>query len=374
MKSGGVGMKWQQKPRHKRMAGLSLVELMVAIGLGVIISTGVLNVFIASKRGYYEDEQMANLQENARFALRTLRRELMMAGYMGGSISVKNQLDPVPCKVLPSEVTVLPPDVDNDCAADWAATASVPVEVEGDVAAGYGDKCAADVVPGTDVFALRRTADEFTIEDGELNPDAAIDNKRLYFVRDPSQPDMDAYVTNGVGVNGIPGKATPSSQVYASEYFAKTFFIRDYSVDPGDGIPCLAMASLTGAPAMQTDCLVEGVEDMQIVFGIDTTGMDPPETDPVSTVTADRIPDKYVDVPTPDACADGKYVADEDEYRRITSATIYLLVRSVGEVQGHFDTKSYTLGNKVVPAKVNDRHLRRVFSTTVRMPNITNLE
>ncbi|WP_097462272.1 PilW family protein [Mangrovitalea sediminis] len=63
--------------------GLSLVELMIALVLGLIISLGVINIFIQSKNTYQTQDAISQVQENARFALDFLARDIRMAGYTG---------------------------------------------------------------------------------------------------------------------------------------------------------------------------------------------------------------------------------------------------------------------------------------------------
>lgn len=341
MPKGAVAARGARLVSRRRMAGLSLVELMIALGLGVIISAGVLNVFIASKKGYYEDEQTANMQENARFALRILRRELSLAGYMAGAISIQEQTAPPK------------PIVGTDCSAGWALSATVPMEFANNVAASYSQKCVSNVVDGTDVLAIRRAADDYTIEDGVLKPGATTAGNRIYFVRDAT-PLSDAanpnFLVSGNTLSGLPQKNMDG--LYAAEYLVKSFYVRDYSSAVGDGIPCLVMASLDDSPAMKSDCLVEGVEDFQVEFGIDDGVVD-------TAQPLDRVPNRYLDDPSVDDVRNG-----------VTSVTLYVLVRSTGEIQGYNDEKTYQLGTKAIAAKVNDHHYRRVFNTTLRIPNI----
>jgi len=67
----------------RRMAGLSLVELMIAMVIGLVVMLGVVQVFAASRESYRLSEGMARVQENSRFAMDTLQRELRMAGHFG---------------------------------------------------------------------------------------------------------------------------------------------------------------------------------------------------------------------------------------------------------------------------------------------------
>ena len=63
--------------------GLSLIELMVAMLIGLILIAGIGNIFIDSKRTYSFQQGLARIQENGRMALEFLGRDIRMAGYTG---------------------------------------------------------------------------------------------------------------------------------------------------------------------------------------------------------------------------------------------------------------------------------------------------
>ena len=63
--------------------GLNLVELMVAMLIGTILMAGVFSIMISSKRAYNVQSDLNHLQENARFAMGFLVKDLRMAGYFG---------------------------------------------------------------------------------------------------------------------------------------------------------------------------------------------------------------------------------------------------------------------------------------------------
>ncbi|MCD9096111.1 PilW family protein [Luteimonas fraxinea] len=66
-----------------REAGVSLIELMVALLIGSLLLLGVLQIFEASRVSYQLSTGLARNQENARFAMDFLQRELRMAGHLG---------------------------------------------------------------------------------------------------------------------------------------------------------------------------------------------------------------------------------------------------------------------------------------------------
>ncbi len=69
--------------RNLGQQGMSLVELLVAMVIGLVLLGGVYQVFTGSTTSSRENQQFSRLQENARFAMEILGREIRVAGYAG---------------------------------------------------------------------------------------------------------------------------------------------------------------------------------------------------------------------------------------------------------------------------------------------------
>ena len=68
---------------RKHALGLSLIELMIALLIGSILMLGVIQVFSASRNAYQLSQGMARVQENGRFAMDYLQRDVRMVGHYG---------------------------------------------------------------------------------------------------------------------------------------------------------------------------------------------------------------------------------------------------------------------------------------------------
>ncbi len=66
--------------RRSRMAGLSLVELMIALVLGLLVVSGALAIFISNRQTYRATEQLGRVQENSRVAFELMSRDIREAG------------------------------------------------------------------------------------------------------------------------------------------------------------------------------------------------------------------------------------------------------------------------------------------------------
>src|SRR4051812_44654686 len=69
--------------RSLRSRGFSLVELMVAMALGLVVVGGVVSVLMANKRSYRANEGLAQVQETARTAYELIARDVRQSGTTG---------------------------------------------------------------------------------------------------------------------------------------------------------------------------------------------------------------------------------------------------------------------------------------------------
>jgi type IV pilus assembly protein PilW len=80
-------------PTSRRQAGLTLIELMVAMVLGLVVAAGIISVFLSTSSSHRVQTQLARLQEDGRFAVTRLVQDLRMANaqYCTHSGGVNNQ-------------------------------------------------------------------------------------------------------------------------------------------------------------------------------------------------------------------------------------------------------------------------------------------
>lgn len=312
--------------RAARCAGLSLVELLVALAIGVALSFAAVNVLLHSKQSYFAAEELARIQDNGRYALRYLSHELAMAGYLATELpatDIKTKLHGSSCFDHLLVTTVALEHLDDVSRAGLAAggTATLPADC----------LLPGKHVPTSDVLLTRRAA--------SAPAAGAVDSSAIYLWITPTheQPQTQR------GGDGV----TSANDLW--EYRPQVLFLRDYSVVAGDGTPALCRKRLgrSSNRMAPTQCLLEGVENMQIEFGIDDDG--------------DRRADRFE--PAPDA----------EDLRRAVAARIYLLLRSLNPIAGHIDDRAYALGATFV-APAMDRYYRRLMQTTVLLRNPAGLK
>ena len=69
--------------RRYYQRGLTLLELLVAITLGLAVITGTIQIYLSTSQTYRTQEALSRIQENGRYALEVLTREIRMATYTG---------------------------------------------------------------------------------------------------------------------------------------------------------------------------------------------------------------------------------------------------------------------------------------------------
>ncbi len=317
--------------------GLTLVELMVALALGVLLSAAMVNAYVVAKRHYFHEEQIARLQENGRYALRLLTRELDMVGFWGGATDIQ---------------ALSPESVDGDCGDQpWALEASNSLDFIDDVQEadslmttieGIEISCldATTLQLATDVLVVKRSASAPSWEEGVTAANLTLSSIPGWYLRVANSHANRWVQLRPIDLPSRPAEAEPSAYW---EAVSKILFIQRFGVaaNAGEMLPTLCMKVLAGS-GMTTRCLAEGIENLQLEFGVDTDG--------------DGTANRFIANPTAQQLA------------RASLARIYLLVRSVEPIASHRDTKQYVLGRTIVPA-YGDNYLRRVFTTTVRLRN-----
>ncbi|MBE7422839.1 MAG: PilW family protein [Zoogloeaceae bacterium] len=369
--------------RHRRavpgrapQAGLSLVELMVGLAIGLVLSLGLVVMLSGTSRNFKVQDDFARLQENGALALRYLLDDVRTAGFYGWAASV-GSIDPT----LRAAIAIA-----NDCGAavnapGAALNMELPISVDNtltpaSVAAAYPCITGNNFLSGSPVIALRgapgyrvwdRNNNDNLLDDLTAEPNFA---NTIYVQSSPAQ-DPNTIIFQGSGYAALRASGqhrayTPSSGVVCAlcegpvfEYQSHVYYIRPCSRptppatdcspagtdDGGRSIPTLVRHELVGT-VMQLTPLVEGVERLTLLYGVDDN--------------QDGIPDRYTGNP-----------AGLGE--SITAVRIDVLVRTTTRTAGYDDAgKTYNLGGGVVftcTPGVDCDFKRHVFSQTAQVRN-----
>jgi type IV pilus assembly protein PilW len=347
----------------ERMRGLTLVELMIAMVIGLIVLAGVAQVFATTRSTYRWSDGLSRIQENGRFALEFLSRDTRMAGYVGclsKTTPVANHLN-----------------TPNDYATDFVLGQHVSGHAYAGTAAAVTDWSPAlpanyfvdgEVVPDTDVLVIRR-GDEGThqvlppymptpsaalqVETGTgLNVNdivivADCKTADLFQITGPTDPDLTGTVNHNIGaVSQGPGNATQNlSKTYSGDaelfkLITRVYYIGRRNNDPANP-PALFRKELRQGVLVSEE-LVDGIESMQLLYGEDTDN--------------DGAPDLY------------RKADQVASWGTVKTVRIGLLARTPENVDPETDTRVYAVANTAV-GPFNDKRQRRVFTTTLQLRN-----
>lgn len=322
------------RSRTYRSSGFSLIELMVALTLGLLILTAVTSVFVATRNTQQELEKSSRQIENGRYAMQLISNDLRLAGFYGE------------IAVSPAAPTSLPAPCD---AGATNLAAAMGLHVQGYNGSSGNLSCISDYKTGTDVLVVRRASSCTSANPKEANCDDIISGAPYLQVSGcltdtaPSgQTTAPYYLLDTTTSNLTLKKVGCTSTAALRRYLTHIYFIANNN-NSGDGIPTLKRWEL-GSGIVP---LVEGVENLQVQYGIDAD---------ISGEPGNGTPDSYSSAP---ALA---------EWANVMSVKVDILSRNTESTPGFTDTKTYTLGDVVIPAQ-GDAYKRHAYGTTVHLAN-----
>jgi type IV pilus assembly protein PilW len=319
--------------------GFSLIELMVAMAIGLFLITGVLVVYVNGHRSQAAVDKQVEMVDNARFALETISADLRQAGVYGrvnfANVAASAALG-VP-KVTPG--TLAGVAFAGECAAGWVIDWTAPVRVLN--ANTYGGACMVNYWQG-DILETR-----YTLQTPVLAATLALAaNANQIFVNTTVK---NAQFFQGNNSPNPPAVLpAPSNGFTDHAYVLNAYYIARNSDNAADGIPSLHQVSLRPDGTVVDQVLLSGVENMRIQIGMGTDS------------NADGISDSFI------------YLNPAAVTTLIGADTvqIWLVVRSTEGVTG-IDTSrnnvSFAGGTINFP---NDGIRRNVVSTVVSLRNI----
>jgi type IV pilus assembly protein PilW len=282
-----------RQPLYRRQLGLTLIELMISIAIGLVVVGAVSYLYVGSKGAYRGNQSLARVQEAGRFALDSIARDVRRSGALGcgslasptsGAAVPVNILAPVPLAASAIQgfsvsAATVPPLATPP--AGWAVPPGAPAYWGGDVlqlqiATGVPVRMSdiPDTTQGDITIADNSTAD-FVAGDYALLADCASATVFQVVKTAPAAvaPATLVYYAAGTPVPPLTtGKAAFSLTSFPTlQHFDQvTYYL---GLAPGtagaNAMPALYRYSARSGKAEE---VVENVEDLDIVYGVDTTG------------------------------------------------------------------------------------------------------
>ena len=331
-----------------KQTGLSLIELMVASAIGLLLLLGVTTIVINSSRAHKEISALSQQLENGRYAMQILAEDIRHAGFYGQLFGA-----------IPTYTGATLPDPCTLTMSDLVAHLDLPVQGYDGPADASALSCLDDAnyVPFTDILVIRRAetrlADKASLDAGEVYIQSLPNDREINTGENAAAFDL---VTAG----------TPSTDAPIRKYRVDIYFISPCSTaadcvanaDGGNPIPTLKRLELTqvgGTTKMRMVPLVEGIENLQIDWGIDNSGDGAPnESDPGVSG------DDYLAIPT-----------SMDQWKNVVALHVYILARNIEASPGYTDQKTYSFGESGTDAP-GGNFKRHLYSGVVRLLNVSS--
>lgn len=322
-------------------SGVSLVEVMIAMLLGLLLLAGIMQVFSSSRQTYRVHEAVSRMQENGRMALEVISRDIRMAdfwGCSGGISNVVNNLDN-------SQPGFIDFGLGGIGGTNSPGTAPDTLVLRGGINSGL------PITPpfGPQPSASLGVATNNGLQQGDIVIISDCTNGDIFQVTN-ANPNGSGQLVHNTGVATTPGNFNVTnpgcpganahclSKVYGGD--ATVFSTQQiiYTIAPGsEGQPALFRNGLE---------FIDGIEDFQVLFGEDT---DAPGTAGFAIANYYVPADQIVDM------------------NSVVSIRFAVVMRSYEDnLSGSVAQNYIVLGTNRVSV---DRRLRQVYSSTVTVRN-----
>jgi len=346
------------KPRQQQ--GMTLIEIMVAVTISLILLSGVTTLMVSSKRSYNVQNDAARMQENARYAFDFIGNDLRMAGYFGCTGQT-----PPPPPGMSGTINSLQA-ADNGVNNNGVNGSDV-------LMVSYMDSSQA-------AFGIEHSADDHTLDNTPLSVDAEtaggttfnatnsghIDALDIVIVSDciGNEAHQVALVTENritlsspLSRNFNNGQQSFGAQLHP--FVTHRYFI-EKAMNPEDGwslyrdtpISNNNLPDFTATPvtSLETE-LIQGVESMQLRFGLDSDG--------------NGVPEQYVTANVINAMPVGTW-------QHVVSVQITLLMVSRERQDAEENVKVFQLDPEDAEYSPKDKRRRADFSATIWLRNNSN--
>jgi type IV pilus assembly protein PilW len=313
--------------------GFSLIELMIAITLGMVLVAGLSVLFSNSSQSGTEVNKSIRQIENGRYASELLAEDVNLAGYYGDLVtSGLSFVNSAPCATAVASL-----GWDN-------AAQQVPVAVTGLAAAEAAALgCLTDHKAGTSALIVRR------VDPTGIAP-ASVSAGNAYVQTSRCATDAFAtrFIVSGTAADFLLKNQACSGLNVVHRYVTRIYYVASCSECPGDTIPTLKRVELSGSQTVVTS-IAEGIDDIAFDYAFDTNG--------------DGMADVYL-------TGLNVAVAATNTWANVIGIRLNLLSRATEPSAGYADGKTYDLGLSGTRGPFTDGFKRRAYTMTARLNNV----
>jgi len=346
----------------KQQQGITLIELMIAVAISATLLGGLIEVYLGSKQSYNLVEESSRLQENGRFALDTMTREIRSADFWGclrkpDDTNLVNNLNMADAQydaaqhdfgeaITGFDNQRLDGVASNSDSISFGGAAGGDINVSSNPGQGAGES--ADANNGLaqyDIVIISDCSNGDIFQITNANPDTS---------------GSIVHNTGSVGEGNGPGNSnsSPDCNVANKHCLSKSYTDakiygvsrRGFDIRPGaNGNNALFQINDSGDATE----IIENVENMQILYGEDTDADD----------DIFNVPNQYVNA------TDIGYVdnANPGNIENAVTVRVALLLRGERNLLPATTTQTHQLLDTTITT--TDRNIYKIFSTTITIRN-----
>ncbi|MFJ1252334.1 PilW family protein [Cupriavidus sp. CuC1] len=335
----------QRIAKRHRQRGISLIELMVGLTLGLLLLTALGSLYFSTTQSRSEFSNSAEQVENGRYVVDTVGREIELAGFFGAAsvASGATVASPALCATTPGALGFV------------SAPATVPLGLQG-YAPGTVAPCLPNLAPTSEIVVIRRVS---------TTPAAVATTGQSYIQVSFCSSDATPFVFDA-SAPAFTMRTKACDPAVAAELrpaVVRIFYLAacDVCSGAGDGLPTLKMAELSSG-AFQVNSVAQDIQDMHLSYGVDLDN--------------NGSADCYVSDPGVNNSAICTSVPAYDwttaltNWQNVTSVRINVLARTRRASLGWTDSRTYDLGRATVSGPFNDGFKRHVYARVARLVNV----
>lgn len=316
---------------QERQSGFTLIEMMIAITIGLGILAGLVGVLASTSSNSRTNDRTSELMSNGRYALNTLKQELRQAGFRGYTWA--DPMAPASLGTLTNECletgATAGTFISNVRQGVWGANNSNP----------FSGSCipSASYASGNDVLVVRLVA---------AIPSTTLSANTVYFQSSYST----GQVFRGTTAPVFPDSPTPLASFAVQTY---VYYISPFTVSASESplVPALYRVSLQSDGSMSRELVASGIEHLQVQYG-------------------KLIPGTPSTVQFYDTLSGNSTSTAISDWDSVSAVRVWLLARNESPEPGYVNNNVYVMGDQTYDySGTADNYRRQVFSTVVQLRN-----
>lgn len=329
---------------HHSERGFSLIELLIALTIGVIIASAMAGLYTQLLSSREQVNRTSQRIENGRYALDAMADDIRVAGYFGdlspATTTTWSTADPCAATLA-------------DLQAQWSPSGpTLPVPIMGYEGHGLtpaAPACLTNRKANTDIVAIRRVATT-VVAPASVSGTAAMQvSTKTSFC---STPDPSSFVISNAAGDLVLHQTNCTGLAMTRALVVRIYYVATCNICSGTGVdttPTLKVAELANG-AFTIRSVSPGIDDLHLEYGIDSS-------------SNDGSTDEY-------RLSTNNGTVDTKNWQDVVSAKVYVIARDLQDAPNYTNNDTFTLGTKTVAAFA-DHVKRNVASTTVRLTNVS---